>query len=69
MSTLKQLNNVFLLLIEVGGLARMIYCFNNSMANPDEAQSYLKKGKNLLIFMILANVVLSVAITVKNYVA
>lgn len=69
MSTLKQLNNVFLYLIEVGGIARIIYCFNRSAANPDEAQSYCKKGKNLVIFMILANVVLSVAITVKNYVA
>ena len=69
MDTLKQLINYFLVLIDVGAVARILYCFIRTMINPDEGASYFKKGKNLIIFMALANAALGITFLVQKYVS
>ena len=54
MEIIKELSDVFLILIRAGTLMRIVYSFVMMSSNEDEEKSYKKKIRNVLIFYILA---------------
>ena len=54
METIKEISDVFLILIRAGTAMRVVYCFVMMSSNEDEEKSYKKKITNIIIFYILA---------------
>ncbi len=54
MNILELLPKVFIGIIRAGALTRIIYCFVKAIYNQDEIEVYKKRGKNALVFYILA---------------
>ncbi|BCN29527.1 hypothetical protein [Anaeromicropila herbilytica] len=67
MTTLKEIINYIVLLCDVGAGARILYCFLQIHSNPDEEKSYLKKIRNVVIFLILANSALALKELITRY--
>ncbi len=54
MSTIKELSDVFLVLIRAGTLMRVVYSLIMLSTNEDEEKSYKKKIRNVIAFYIIA---------------
>jgi NADH:ubiquinone oxidoreductase subunit 6 (subunit J) len=54
MEILKELSDVFLILIRVGTVMRVVYSFVMMSSNEDDEKSYKKKIRNVITFYILA---------------
>lgn len=54
MELVKEMADAFLMLIRVGAVLRVVYCFIRMGASEDEGAMYKKRLKNTLIFYILA---------------
>lgn len=54
MDLLKELSDAFLILIRVGVVLRVVYCFILMGANEEDEKAYKKKIRNIIIFYILA---------------
>ena len=67
MVTLQSLINYLIILCNIAAGVRILYCLIRIKANPDEASSYAKKITNLLIFLVLANLSLSLVSLILGY--
>jgi hypothetical protein len=67
MSTLLEIISYFIVLCDAGGASRILYCLIRAQAEPDEFPSYLKKIIHVLIFLVIANVCLSLNLLVQSY--
>ncbi len=54
MNLIKELSDAFLIVIRVGVVLRIVYCFVLMGANEEDEKAYKKKIRNIIIFYILA---------------
>lgn len=68
MKTLNQIILAFIILIEAGGSFRIVKIIVDIIGDPDTAEQGKKKIKNVLLFMILSVLIMSLKeIAVKYY--
>lgn len=54
MDLVKEMADVFMILIRVGAVFRVIYCLVRMGASEEEGSMYKKRAKNTVIFYIIA---------------
>ncbi len=54
MELVKEMADFFVMLIRVGAVLRVVYCFIRMGASEDESGMYKKKFKNTVMFYVLA---------------
>jgi len=64
---LKEMADAFILLIRVGAVLRVIYCFINLGIDEEQSSSYKKKMKNTVVFYVLAESVWQIKDLVMSY--
>lgn len=57
MENIKALITFLQIIIPIGGAGRIAFCINARSADPDEAQSYTVRARNVVIFIILADTI------------
>jgi hypothetical protein len=67
MELVKEMADAFLMLIRVGAVLRVVYCFIRMGASEDEGAMYKKRLKNTLIFYILAESIWQIKELVLTY--
>lgn len=67
MELVKEMADAFTMLIRVGAVLRVVYCFIRMGASEDEGAVYKKRAKNTLIFYILAESIWQIKELVLNY--
>ena len=67
MELVKEMADAFLMLIRVGAVFRVVYCFIRMGASEDEGAMYKKRLKNTLIFYILAESIWQIKEMVLGY--
>ncbi len=67
MELLKEMADAFILLIRVGAVLRVIYCFINLGIDEEQSSSYKKKMKNTVVFYVLAESVWQIKDLVMSY--
>jgi hypothetical protein len=67
MNNLKEIIVFLIIAINAGGAFRISYCLIRINGSPDELGSYMKKIINVLIFLVLANLSLSIMLLIRNY--
>lgn len=68
MNTLMSLINVLIATISIGGVTRIIMCCIHMMASSDgEQETYKRRIKHLLLFIVLANTILILANVFLKY--
>jgi hypothetical protein len=64
---LKEMADAFILLIRVGAVLRVIYCFIYLGIDEEQSSSYKKKMKNTVVFYVLAESVWQIKDLVMSY--
>lgn len=54
MDLIKQMADAFIMLIRVGAVFRVVYCFVRMGMNEDEAGMYKKRARNAVAFYVIA---------------
>jgi hypothetical protein len=68
MDSLKELIIFLLVLIPIGGVARIAYCsIEININDPDEAKGYKKRIRNVFIFVLAAELINSIVLLVQSY--
>ncbi|MDT8717058.1 mercury transporter [Clostridium sp. 19966] len=67
MELVKEMADAFVMLIRVGAVLRVVYCFIRMGASEDEGSMYKKRAKNTLIFYILAESIWQIKELVLGY--
>jgi len=64
---LKEMADAFILLIRVGAVLRVVYCFIQIGIDEEQSSSYKKRMKNTVIFYILAESIWQIKDLVMSY--
>ena len=67
MELLKEMADAFILLIRVGAVLRVIYCFINLGLDEEQSSRYKTKMNNTVVFYVLAESVLQIKDLVMSY--
>ena len=67
MDLIKEMADAFMILIRVGAILRIVYCFIRMGASEDEGVMYKKRARNVLIFYILAECIWQIKDVVLGY--
>ncbi|GKX31384.1 hypothetical protein SH1V18_38640 [Vallitalea longa] len=67
MDLLKEMANAFIILIRVGVVLRVIFCFIKIGSNGQESEVYKKKARNIVVFYIIAESVWEIKDIVVGY--
>lgn len=67
MELVKEMADAFVMLIRVGAVLRVVYCFIIMGASEDESAMYKKRAKNTVIFYILAESIWQIKELVLGY--
>lgn len=67
MDLVKQMADAFMVLIRVGAVFRVIYCFVRMGISEEESSMYKKRAKNTVIFYIIAESIWQIKDIVLNY--
>lgn len=67
MDILKDLALAFIILIRVGAILRVVYCFISMGADEEQSKTYKKRIKNTIIFYIMAECIWIIKDLVLDY--
>ena len=65
--TIDDLSNAIILLVRVGAVFRLVYCFIRLISAEEEATQYKKRAKNTVIFYIIAECIWQIKDIVLYY--
>lgn len=67
MELVKEMADAFIILIRVGAVFRVVYCFIRMGVSEDESAMYKKRAKNTLMFYILAESIWQIKEIILGY--
>lgn len=67
MELINEAINALLILIPLAAVPRFVYCMIKMNVEPEEAQIYKTRMKNLLVFLVIAECAVGLLQLVKNY--
>ena len=67
MDLIKQMADAFIMLIRVGAVFRVVYCFVRMGMNEDEAAMYKKRVRNTVVFYVIAECIWQIKELVLGY--
>lgn len=67
MDFVKQMADGFMILIRVGAVLRVIYCFINMGISEDESTIFKKRAKNAVVFYVFAECIWQIKDLVLSY--
>ena len=67
MDLLKQMADAFIMLIRVGAIFRVVYCFVRMGTNEEEAIMYKKRVRNTVVFYVIAECIWQIKELVLGY--
>ncbi|MBF4692289.1 MULTISPECIES: mercury transporter [Clostridia] len=67
MELLKEMADAFILLIRVGAVLRVVFCFIHLGIDEEQSASYKKKMKNAVVFYVLAESIWQIKDLVMSY--
>ncbi|RPF43380.1 hypothetical protein EDD70_2344 [Hydrogenoanaerobacterium saccharovorans] len=65
--TLDKICNTLLILIPIAGIARIIYCAMSIAANSDESGKMNRRIKNIIVFIVLSECLVSIIAIIESY--
>ena len=65
--TVDDLSNAIILLVRVGAVFRLVYCFIRLISAEEEAAQYRKRAKNTVLFYVLAECIWQIKDIVLYY--
>lgn len=65
--TIDDLSNAIILLVRVGAVFRLVYCFIRLISAEEEAAQYRKRAKNTVLFYVLAECIWQIKDIVLYY--
>lgn len=65
--TMRQLMQALQMLVPIGVGARVIYCLCQIPLDEEQAQTYKRRIRNALVFLVLAETLLGLAAIVEDY--
>ena len=65
--TIDDLSNTIILLVRVGAVFRLVYCFIRLISAEEEAAQYRKRAKNTVLFYVLAECIWQIKDIVLYY--
>lgn len=67
MNTITDLINAFMILVNAGGIFRIITLIFSTINDPDLKETNFRRGRNVILFMILATLIYSFKDSILEY--
>lgn len=65
--TLDKICTTLLIIIPIAGIARIIYCTMSIAANSDESGKMNRRIKNIIVFIVLSECLVSIISIIESY--